>query len=334
MANRKADAVLFGFDFQVNAAIVIMLENIKDLDSLRFDGDNEDIEVALNNGQYILAQAKSVVKSSTDFSNVRSNLKKALISLSEGSKKVAAEKLIFITNSPNPLREDASRGIFYGTAHRDFNSLPVSSQKIINDYLKQVSDPLDVNKFLIQILPFETDNDAEKYKVVMQAINDFIGELRLTTPGLGKRLHEIWRVDIFTNGTKKDSSIKLSKKSLIWPIIVLETDIDTMDDDFYEEFDPGLYDEIVHQYKATIDSCCERYEFFTKVLFDYNVYGHDMKPKERLADFVENQWKSYVTEFDVDGIATDTLEGLTKVVIHNIVRRRYTIERIKQGVNL
>ena len=28
--SRRADAVLFGFDFQINAAIVLMLENIKD----------------------------------------------------------------------------------------------------------------------------------------------------------------------------------------------------------------------------------------------------------------------------------------------------------------
>jgi hypothetical protein len=29
--DRRADAVLFGFDFQVNAAIVLMLEKIKEL---------------------------------------------------------------------------------------------------------------------------------------------------------------------------------------------------------------------------------------------------------------------------------------------------------------
>ena len=32
--DRRANAVLFGFDFQVNAAIVLLLENIKELQSL------------------------------------------------------------------------------------------------------------------------------------------------------------------------------------------------------------------------------------------------------------------------------------------------------------
>ena len=40
---RKADATLFGFDFQVNAAIVLFLENIKDVESLRLEGE-EDID--------------------------------------------------------------------------------------------------------------------------------------------------------------------------------------------------------------------------------------------------------------------------------------------------
>ncbi len=98
--DRRGDAVLFGFDFQRNAAIVLMLENIQELKSLRMEGVNEDIDIELNSGGHILAQAKSVVDSSRDFGNVRSNLKKALISLSEGCQKVKTEKAILITNSP------------------------------------------------------------------------------------------------------------------------------------------------------------------------------------------------------------------------------------------
>lgn len=60
--SRRANAVLFGFDFQVNAAIVLMIENIEDLKSLRLEGNFEDIELELENNQYILAQAKAVGK--------------------------------------------------------------------------------------------------------------------------------------------------------------------------------------------------------------------------------------------------------------------------------
>lgn len=71
MANRAANPVLFGFDFQVNAAIVLMLENIKDMSSIRLEGA-EDIEINLNDGSCVLAQAKAVVKSSTDFTKLKS----------------------------------------------------------------------------------------------------------------------------------------------------------------------------------------------------------------------------------------------------------------------
>lgn len=164
--SRRANAVVFGFDFQVNAAIVLMIENIEDLKSLRLEGNYEDIEIELENNQYILAQAKAVERSSSDFRNVRKNLEKSLISLSEGNQKVDAQRLILITNSPNPLNEEASRSIFWGDAHREFLSLPESSQELIRRYLDNINQPLDTDKFMIQILPFETDNDIERYKVV------------------------------------------------------------------------------------------------------------------------------------------------------------------------
>ena len=85
MKSRRANAVLFGFDFQRNAAIVLMLENIKDLRSVRLEGNEEDIELTLESGRKILAQAKAVEKCSSDFCHVREDLNNALTSLSVGA---------------------------------------------------------------------------------------------------------------------------------------------------------------------------------------------------------------------------------------------------------
>lgn len=332
--DKRANAVLFGFDFQVNAAIVLMLENIKELRSLRLESKNEDIDIELISGNHILAQAKSVVNSSSDFRNVRANLKKALESLSEGSKKVTAEKLIFITNSPNPLKDDASRSIFWGPARRQFATLPASSQKIITDYLADISQPLNTDQFVIQVVPFETDDDSEKYKAVMQVINDFLGELKLDIPGIGKQLHQVWRGEVFKNGTKKDANIQLTKNNLIWPIIVIATDIDRVDQDFVEQFDSIQYDEVVHHYRETIDSCCERVEFFTKILYDFVAYKNTGKPSEKTINFVSDCWQNYSSEFEGEGVDPNIVEALTKVVVYNVIRRRYDIDKIKRGVAL
>lgn len=335
MRDRRAHAVLFGFDFQVNAAIILMLENIKELKSLRLEGEKEDIELTLENGEKILAQAKSVERASSDFSNVRKNLRKALTTLSEGTKKRNVKQLIFITNSPNPFNDDNSRSIFWAPTHRRFSTLPLSAQKIIEDCLGKIKNPLDLQKFTIQVFPFETDDETERYKAVMQAVNDFVGSLNAnTSAGLGRKLHQIWCNEIFTNGSKKDIDIQLSKKDIVWPIIVLETSVDRCAENFIGQFDAGLYDEVVHLYRKTIESRCERFDFFMRVLCDYNQFQSNKKHSEKCEEFANCTWERYKSEFSVPGIDDETQEALTKIILYNIVYRRIIIDRIKRGVNL
>lgn len=336
MKNRRANAVLFGFDFQRNAAIVLMLENIKDLRSVRLEGNEEDIELTLENGRKILAQAKAVEKSSSDFSHVRENLKKALISLSEGNRKANAQQLIFITNSPNPFNDADSRSVFGGLpTRRAFDMLPPSAQKIVKGYLTDIENPLDLGKFTVQVFPFETDDDAEKYKAVKQVTDDFIGSLNYNaSPGIGAWLLQVWHDQIFINGTKKDVSIQLDKKSVIWPILVYETDINRCNESFIDQFDIGVYEEVTRLYGDIINSCCERVEFFTKILYDYTQFSSTQKPMEKCQDFIVRSWENYKSEFISEDIDDETLEALIKIILYNVIRRRIAINKIRQEVNL
>lgn len=331
--SRRANAVLFGFDFQVNAAIVLMLENMQELDSLRLEG-KEDIELKLLDGQEILAQAKAVEKSSSDFTHVRENLKKALKSLSDGARQCKVKELILITNSPNPLNDDSTRSIFFGNAHRNFSSLPESAKALINGYLKEVEAPLDTTKFKIQILPFETDDDRERYKVVNSAVDEFMGSLRLSIPGLGPEILKIWQSDVFRNGTRKKEEIRLNKKDIIWPILVVATDVERCDEEFMEVFDDALYDEIISKYREVIDSCCERYEFFVKVLSDYQSFEFDGNRNDKCKQFAFTQWEHYSEEFPLVSADYETKKGLIQVILYQIVRNRIKINRIKQEVRL
>ncbi len=333
--NRRANTVSFGFDFQVNAAIILMLENIDDLESLRLEGNYEDIELQMNNGEYILAQAKAVEHSSTDFRNVRKKLKEALLTLSEGYQKAHnTSSLILITNSPNPLCDEASKGLFFGHAHRSFSSLPDSSQKLILNYLSQIPNPLDIDKFMIQVFPFETDDDRERYKVIRQAVDDFIGDLSISIPGIGKKLLSLWHESVFQNSTKGNPGLKLSKRDIIWPLLVIATDVERCDDAFADQFDTGLYDEIVHRYSSLIDSCCERCEFFIKVLCDYNDFISEKKSSEKCVDFAMTKWPDYVPELQLDNADEEIQRGLAQIVLYNIVRNRIVINKVKRGVNL
>ena len=62
---RNATPSSFGWDFQINAAIVLMLENIKAIKSVRVEGKKEDIELLLENNENIYAQAKNAIKCKT-----------------------------------------------------------------------------------------------------------------------------------------------------------------------------------------------------------------------------------------------------------------------------
>ena len=333
MANRRANAVVFAWDFQVNASIVLMLENIEDLSSVRIESDNEDIDITLNDGTHILAQAKSVEKSSSDFSHVLSNLEKSLLTLSEGASKVNCDKLIYITNTPNPLKDDILRNIFTENAHRDYDSLPQPGKDIVDKYIDKLGIDIDLEKLSIQILPFETDNQQERYKYVYKAVDDFVGRLQISRPGFISQLLSCWQQDVFFNGSQKDLSLKLSKKDLIWPAIMIVIDIERYPSSFSERFDDGLYDEIVYQYHEAIRTCCERFELITKVLYDYNSYCKNNRSNS-IEEFALTQWKNYIDDFNLKDVNEEIQSGFIQIVLYNIIKNRFVVDKIKSGVNL
>ena len=212
MSNTNASPTIFGFDFQANAAIFLMLENIEHMNEIRLEGKKEDIELFLDNGKCIYAQAKSIVKGSTDFKNVRKNLRKALETLSNADSD-EIEKLILITNSSNPLNEEKSSNIFYGPpSDVGYNDLPTEAKLIIDNIIEKSDLSIDLNKFRINYFRFETDCLSERYKVIEWKINDFIVHLSLGKTISSKDLMNIWQGDIFKNGSQTNINIKLSKK--------------------------------------------------------------------------------------------------------------------------
>ena len=332
MASRDASSVLFGFDFQSNAAIVLMLENIREMSHIRLEG-YEDIDITLNDGSHILAQAKSVVKSSSDFTNVLKNLNKSIVSLSEAYHRIPdkVRELIYITNTPNPFNEKYFNPIFMGASQRMYSSLPSNLQEIVSKTLKNTENPLDTDKFKIQILPFETDNDRERYKIVISVIGDFISSLGNV---LIERyqIHNIWATELFRSGTRKKQSINLKKKDLIWPIIVLITN-----NEIYDEFDIDDSDEeeLSLAYKDIINTCSEKYEFVTQVLKAYN-NSSETNNKDKIEKFINTEFIHFNYLFDDCNITLpeDLKVKLLQIIIRNIVSKRRRIEHIKNTVNL
>ncbi len=65
-------------------------------------------------------------------------------------------------------------------------------------------------------------------KLLTECVNDFVGELNPNTAGLGKKLFTVWHWQVFNNGGKHNSAIRLRKKDIIWPILVKVTEDNTL----------------------------------------------------------------------------------------------------------
>lgn len=336
MSNTNASPTIFGFDFQVNAAIVLMLENIKDLKKLRLEGKTEDIELTMNNGKKIFAQAKSVVKASTDFNNVRSNLKKAISTLSNADGN-DVDKLILITNSVNPLNEEKSKGFFWGPpSDIGYSDLPDEGKEIIDNKVQQLGVKLDTTKFRIKFFRFETDNENERYKTIRQMITDFVISLGIGRDVSATDLMNVWQKDIFKNGSKTNVKILLDKEQLIWPIIVLSIG-KQIPTEYLDDYDFGLAEEIAKQYSDFIDNCSEKYELVTQVLYDFKQFdfaSQGLTRKQGAQRFIDYFWKDYVDVLTLKSLDNELQEGVSKLVISKIIQQRFTIDVIKQGVSL
>lgn len=331
---RYANSVLFGFDFQSNAAIVLMIENMADLETIRIEGE-EDIEIGLNDGSFVLAQAKSVVNSSTDFDNVRQKGKKAMESLSEASQRLNVRRLVYISNSPDPFKDDASKPMFYGKSRVKFNNLPKQTKGIISGWLSEIEKPLDTDKLTVQVLPFETDDDDQRYKVILDIIADFIGEVDLSYYyGLRKRLHEVWQSMFDKNGSKSNRNIKLTKKDVVWPIIVFVTGHGGLDREtqYCADLDDCIFDEVQRKYGELIEETCERFDITAKVVTDF--YEKKNEGRQAIESFVDEYWTDYQNEFGLDSVDDSIKSSLTKIIVFTILKKRIDINKIKQSVNL
>lgn len=331
--NSNASPEVFGFDFQVNATIFLMLDNIKEVKEVRMEGASEDIELTMNNGSQIMAQAKGIVKGSSDFSNVRRNLQKAIETLSSADNK-SVEQLILITNSKNPLNEDTSKSFFYGPPVAiGYNDLSDKAKEVIDNIIKRLNIKFETDKFQIYYFMFETDNLRTRYAVIEEKIKQFINQLNLGQSLSATELMPIWQNNLFCNGSQIDISIKVSKKEIIWPVIVLTLGKQLLSE-YIEDYDQGLINEITSQYEHIINFVTEKYDIITKILFDYKSSNYNLPMKERTRKFISDKWNDYISVFSLETLNEEIQEAVTKVILGKVIQQRYLIDNISREVSL
>lgn len=328
MGTRNASSSAFGWDFQVNAAIFLMIENIKDADKVRVEGADEDIEIYLNNNTKIYSQAKSVVKPD-DYSNVNEKLSSALETLNLAAQNGDGSLFTYITNSPNPFNNIKTLQYFQDVTHLKFGELPDLAQRKIKEIVqKKGYSDLDTSKLEIRVIPFYGDDPKNRFKHIQRSVDDFLEALEISTPGIGTKILEIWQRDFFHNATQIDTAITIEKDKMIWPLIVLVIE-KVAADEYKKEYDEEEIEELNQKYKLLINSYIMRYDFITKIITDYIKTGLNNKKQ-----FIDKCWNNYEAVIISDNIDKDTKETLIKIIIYKILTKKLYINNIKKGVNL
>ena len=332
MKSSNASTSAFGWDFQCNAAIAIMLKNIAKATCVKVEGENEDIEVTLSDGKIIFSQAKSVSNPHNDFTHVTKNLKDALRTLNKAAKTTKIDKLIYITNSPNPFNNKHTMAAFSGSLiSRPYSELPDVCQDKLEKFCQAEAYDFNRDQFFIYVMQFYGNDDEIRYLAVKDLINEFLSSLDLRYTGLAPKLLEIWQRWFFINATQK--IVNITKKEMIWPLIVHVCGINN-EDEMLANCDEGECEEVMLKYESLINNNSERFEFVTKVMSAYNLFEPAMKSKERTQKFISNQWTEFQSEFDAPNLSSNVLEIIVKFAVASVIKRRSVIARINKEVNL
>lgn len=331
--DRNATPSAFGWDFQVNAAIVLMIENIKLVKSVRVEGKKEDIELLLENEKYIYAQAKSVMRID-DYVNVRSKLRAGLETLNDDAMHSDYQKLIYVTNSPNPFNIESTMSAFYGRSRLSYHDLPKSCKKIIDNEISIKSlKYIDKSELEIHVIPFFTDDFMQRYRVIKEGVDKFLYELNNNTLGVANQLLEIWQCEFFQNCTQGDLELVIRKEDLMWSIIVLQSQLHP-GHRFLEEYDDGEIEEIIRSYSFLINNRSEKFEFITQVLFDFQEFITDEKGNNKITEFITAKSDEYKNIFKLKEIREEVQDIVVKIILQKIITNRYLANDIKKKVNL
>ncbi|MDE8142101.1 hypothetical protein PT126_03405 [Erysipelothrix rhusiopathiae] len=340
----NASASASGWSFQVNAAIILSLKFIKLLEKVRVEGKFEDIEITTEGGDKIYIQAKSVV-TPDDTSNVLSNLKKSLKTLSSAASKHKYNYLILTTNSSKPFNKKDSY-IYFNKNYQfyNINELPNEYISTVRNYLDNLNKAgnditaFDVDRFYLHVFSLYGEDYETRYYTVLQTIGDFLNQIGVRYTSKIELL-TYWQSLFFENSTKKNIEIEMSKEELVWPIIVLESVI-SKNESIFEDYVEGDIEDVLHSYNRLINYQTSRFPLVLRITADFSeflVKTGKNRGKTSIITFIDSYYRQY--ESEILPIVSETMtmairEILIKVTIMKILEIENKINTIKSEVNL
>lgn len=330
MKSSNASASAFGWDFQSNAAIMLMLKNIEKASKVKVEGQSEDVEITFADGKILMSQAKAVV-TPDDYSHVKEKLEAGLRTLNNAAKISDVEQLVFVTNSPNPFNDTTTMFKFSSPLNIiHFSELPAVCQQAIDDICACKEYDFDTAKLTVCVMQFHGENDDERYKVLTSLTAEFLNHLGVHKISTSDLL-ALWQHSFAINASQLITSI--TKKRMVWPIIAILCEVGE-DDAELEDYDDSDVSEILQKYRSVINNNSERFEFVSCILSEYNEFHPEMKSKERTKKFIEEKWGNYKNSFDFKSADSTTEEMVIRLTVVNVLRSRMVIADIKSKVKI
>ena len=241
------------------------------------------------------------------------------------------EKLVYVTNSPNPFSDVTTMYKFSSPLNMaPFSELPTSCQRAIGDICSTNGYSIDTSMLMVCVMQFHGESEDERYKVLQSVTMDFLNDIGVQSVSTSQIL-SLWQHSFTVNASQRTTSI--TKESMVWPIIAILCEV-SEDDTELGDYDSSDVAEILQKYRAVINNNSERFEFISRILSDFNEFHSELTSKERVNRFISEKWMEYKSDFDLKNTDSATEKTVISLTISNVLKKRKEITRIKSRVKL
>ena len=354
-----ATYVPFGFAFQVDSGLYLMLKFFDDIKYIEIESKLQDIEFECNNGDLILVQAKASENPNASNCNEKSKLFDAFLSLVK-SDNDKVRKLIYVSNLNDPLKINNSTS-FDGKIV-EYNYLSENEKKVINKCLNDIKNKLNNkisddkcstrNKGLSKAIMYKIDNldldkiciltipryygDIDREIEIINSLKSFLmtkfGFQDFNADAYGKKIYSLIhnKFDYLSSVSTESKIKKVNKKDFAWFSIVVITE-NTSPSEALNSLDEFYEDEVANKiqgYSYEFDKYME-FENLTKIITDYTEYR--IKEKKDSKCFINEKYEDYLDYFNF--ISDEEEKRLaTKCFLYKICRNASLINKISRGI--
>jgi hypothetical protein len=335
----SASYVINGFNFQAYSAVFLLMKYLKDVQFIRNEGEDEDVEIYLKDNVKILAQAKSSQKPYDD-NNRKSKFIKALEQLEKSylNNKEYDLKIEYISNIYDCLNDSFGPLINpTGPVVFNYENLFDETKKLID-----ITGPnIDKNSLYIRFLPYFGDEYETKNLFALNLIEEFLIKIKTKSRvSISKTdILNIWMQMISENGANKNTALKISKSSLMWTIlaIIIEQKSKNFDED---DLDEATVDEVLNAYEDFVNKQTSKFDLCNKIVSDYYDFqrSRSFTDTNEIAKEFKNAFRSSYKEIQLDNLDASEKELINRVVsdyiIESVLNTRTYIQRIKTEADL